>query len=132
MSTRTRRRVARPGLASRWWPGGLRCRNSPGGRAASAAWRTCSRTISSTTCRPHSRSSPIWAGDEQPGGVCMSDQSASALLRAGRLADATGAAQAALRKAPMDLGARLLLAELLVLSGNLERADVILDATSAV
>lgn len=62
----------------------------------------------------------------------MSDQTASALLRAGRLADAIGAAQMALRKAPMDLGARLLLAELLVLSGNLERADVILDAASTV
>ncbi len=62
----------------------------------------------------------------------MTELSASALLRAGRLADAVAAAQAAVRKAPTDLGARILLAELLALSGNLERADVILDAASAV
>src|SRR5205823_1503720 len=36
----------------------------------------------------------------------------------------------AVRKAPGDLGARVLLAELLLISGNLERADVILDAAS--
>jgi len=62
----------------------------------------------------------------------MTDQTVSALLRAGRLADATAGAQAAVRKAPSDLGARILFAELLVLSGNLERADVILDAATAV
>ena len=42
------------------------------------------------------------------------------------------AAQAALRKAPTDLAPRVLLAELLVFAGNLERADVILDAASAI
>ncbi len=62
----------------------------------------------------------------------MTDESAGALLRAGRLADAIGAAQAALRKSPMNLNARVLLAELLILSGNLERADVIVDAATAV
>lgn len=51
-----------------------------------------------------------------------------ALFRAGRLADAVAAANAAVRKTPSDVGARVLLAELLVFSGNLERADVILDA----
>ncbi|WP_158743545.1 type VI secretion system accessory protein TagJ [Acidisphaera sp. L21] len=53
---------------------------------------------------------------------------AGSLFREGRLTDAVAAANAAVRKAPSDLGARLLLAELLVFSGNLERADVILDA----
>ena len=55
---------------------------------------------------------------------------AAALFREGRLADALAAANAGVRKATTDLGARLLLAELLVFSGNLERADVILDACS--
>ena len=53
-------------------------------------------------------------------------------MRAGRLDDAVAAAQAALRKAPTDLEARVLLAELLVFAGNLERADVMLDAASAI
>ena len=60
------------------------------------------------------------------------DQSAAALLRAGKLEDAVAAAQAAVRKAPTDLNARVLFAELLAFSGNLERADVILDAASAI
>ncbi len=53
---------------------------------------------------------------------------AADLFRAGRLADALAAATAEVKKAPADLGARVLLAELLLFSGNLERADVILDA----
>ena len=53
---------------------------------------------------------------------------AGRLFREGRLADAIAAANTAVRKSPSDLGARILLAELLVFSGNLERADVILDA----
>lgn len=60
------------------------------------------------------------------------DQSASALFRDGRLADAIAAAQATLRKAPANLGARVLLAELLCFAGNLERADVLLDAASTI
>lgn len=52
------------------------------------------------------------------------------LFRAGKLSDAVAAANAALRKSPTDLGARILLAELLMFSGNLERADVVLDACS--
>ncbi|MCC6719747.1 MAG: tetratricopeptide repeat protein [Acetobacteraceae bacterium] len=55
-----------------------------------------------------------------------------ALFRAGNLADAVAAANAAVRKAPGDIAARVLLAELLVFAGNLERADVILDAASQV
>lgn len=57
-----------------------------------------------------------------------SGESAGHLFRAGRLADAVSAANDAVRKAPTDVGARVLLAELLVFSGNLERADVVLDA----
>jgi len=59
-------------------------------------------------------------------------QNAGALLRAGKLEEAIVTAQAAVRKAPTDLGARVLFAELLAISGNLERADVILDAASAI
>ncbi len=53
---------------------------------------------------------------------------AGALFREGRLAEAVAAANAGVRHAPADVGARLLLAELLLFAGNLERADVILDA----
>jgi type VI secretion system protein ImpE len=60
------------------------------------------------------------------------DQTAAALFRAGKLDDAVAAAQAALRKAPTDLNARVLLGELLAFTGNLERADVVLDAASAI
>lgn len=62
----------------------------------------------------------------------MSGQSAAALMREGRLTDAIGAAQAKLRSSPTDLDARILLAELLICAGNLERADVIIDAASAI
>jgi type VI secretion system protein ImpE len=54
------------------------------------------------------------------------------LFRAGKLADAVAAANAAVRKAPADLAPRVLLAELLLFAGNLERADVILDAGSVI
>jgi type VI secretion system protein ImpE len=53
---------------------------------------------------------------------------AGALFRAGRLAPAIEAGNAALRRNPADLDGRVLLAELLVFAGNLERADTILDA----
>lgn len=56
------------------------------------------------------------------------DLQAADLFRAGKLADAVAAATAAVKQAPTDLGRRVLLAELLLFSGNLERADVILDA----
>lgn len=55
---------------------------------------------------------------------------AGALFRAGRLDDAVAAAGAAVKAAPGDLGARVLLAELLVFAGALARADIILDAAS--
>jgi type VI secretion system protein ImpE len=60
------------------------------------------------------------------------DQTAASLFHAGRLDDAVAAAQAALRKAPTDINARVLLGELLAFTGNLERADVVLDAASAI
>jgi type VI secretion system protein ImpE len=53
---------------------------------------------------------------------------AGRLFREGNLADALTAANAAVRKTPADIGARVLLAELLVFAGNIERADVVLDA----
>src|SRR5215467_2176720 len=60
------------------------------------------------------------------------DQTASGLFRAGKLDAAVAAAQAAVRKSPTDLNARVLLGELLAFAGNLERADVVLDAASAI
>lgn len=54
--------------------------------------------------------------------------SAGELFRAGNLAAAILAANAELRRNPADLGGRILLAELLVFAGNIERADTILDA----
>jgi type VI secretion system protein ImpE len=62
----------------------------------------------------------------------MSGQSAAALMREGRLSDAIAAAQAKLRSSPTNLDARVLLAELLICAGNLERADVIIDAAPAI
>ncbi len=53
---------------------------------------------------------------------------AGRLFREGKLADALSAANAAVRGAPSDIGARVLLSELLLFSGNIERADVVLDA----
>ena len=52
------------------------------------------------------------------------------LFRAGRLKDAVAQANAAVRKATSDLAARVLLAELLLFQGNLDRADLILDAAA--
>jgi type VI secretion system protein ImpE len=57
---------------------------------------------------------------------------AGALFQAGRLGDAVTAANAAVRKAPADLAPRVLLAELLLFAGNLERIDVLLDAGSSI
>jgi type VI secretion system protein ImpE len=53
---------------------------------------------------------------------------AGRLFREGKLADAVAAANAAVRKTPSDIAARVLLAELLLFSGNIERADTVLDA----
>jgi len=51
-----------------------------------------------------------------------------ALFQAGRLDDAVAAANAAVRAAPADAAPRLLLAELLLFQGNMQRADTLLDA----
>src|SRR5258705_12360273 len=53
---------------------------------------------------------------------------AGRLFREGKLADAIAAANTAVRKPPADIGARVLLAELLLFAGNVERTDVVLDA----
>jgi type VI secretion system protein ImpE len=58
----------------------------------------------------------------------MKDE-AGVLLREGRLADAIESASAAVRADPIALGGRVLLAELLLLGGQLERADAVLEAT---
>lgn len=62
----------------------------------------------------------------------MTENTPAALFRAGNLTDAVTAAQNAVRKAPSDLDARVLLAELLLFAGNPERADVLLDAASTI
>jgi type VI secretion system protein ImpE len=54
--------------------------------------------------------------------------SASELFREGRIDEAIGEAQAAVRSRPNDEGARYLLAELLCFTGALEKADKQLDA----
>jgi type VI secretion system protein ImpE len=66
-----------------------------------------------------------------PTGQTSDPASAGALFRAGRLDDAVAAANAAVRKAPADPGPRMLLAELLLFQGNLERADTLMDALTA-
>jgi type VI secretion system protein ImpE len=58
-------------------------------------------------------------------------ETAGALFHAGKLDPAIAAANAAVRRSPGDLGARILLAELLLFSGNIDRADVILDAAAS-
>ncbi len=50
------------------------------------------------------------------------------LYREGKLTEAIAAANAAVRAAPAALAPRILLAELLLFDGNIERADVVLDA----
>ncbi len=55
------------------------------------------------------------------------DQAGTA-FREGRLDDAVAAASAAVKAKPTDLAARVRLAEMLLLAGNLERADVLLDS----
>jgi type VI secretion system protein ImpE len=57
-------------------------------------------------------------------------ENAGALFRSGKLTEAIAAANNAVRAAPGDLGGRVLLAEFLLFAGNLERADVILDAAA--
>ena len=58
------------------------------------------------------------------------EETAGTLLRAGRLDAAIAAGNTAVRNSPGDLGGRVLLAELLLFAGNIERADVILAAAA--
>src|SRR5579863_2127585 len=58
-------------------------------------------------------------------------ETAGVLFRAGQLGPAITAANAEVRRNPGNLGGRVLLAELLLFAGNLERADRILDAAAA-
>jgi type VI secretion system protein ImpE len=58
------------------------------------------------------------------------DDTPGALFSAGKLDAAIEAANAAVRRAPTELGGRVLLAELLLFAGNLERCDVVLDAAA--
>jgi type VI secretion system protein ImpE len=75
---------------------------------------------------------PAAASMETEGTSPMAEaqQTAGTLFRDGHLAEAVEAAGLAVKQAPADIGARLLLAELLAIAGNLERADRILDAAT--
>src|SRR5260370_21578902 len=55
---------------------------------------------------------------------------AGGLFAARQLGPAIAAANADVRRNPGNLGGRVLLAELLVFAGNLDRADTILDAAA--
>ena len=55
---------------------------------------------------------------------------AGGLFRAGKLDEAVAAATDAVRRAATDLGPRLLLCELLLFQGRLDRVDTLLDAAS--
>jgi type VI secretion system protein ImpE len=57
-------------------------------------------------------------------------ETAGTLFRAGKLTAAIEAANTAVRNKPGDFAQRVLLAEFLIFSGNLQRADVILDAAA--
>src|ERR671936_224178 len=62
--------------------------------------------------------------------MAETQEAIGALFRDGKLTAAVEAANAAVRKNPADLGNRIVLAELLLFTGNVERADVILDAAA--
>jgi type VI secretion system protein ImpE len=64
--------------------------------------------------------------------MSANDDSIDQLFAAGRLDAAIAAANQAVRRAPGAAAARVLLAELLVFAGNLQRADTVLDAASGV
>jgi type VI secretion system protein ImpE len=64
--------------------------------------------------------------------IAMPKVDAGALFHEGRLSEAVEAAGAAIRAAPTEPGPRMLLAELLLYAGDPQRADAVLQATSAV
>lgn len=57
---------------------------------------------------------------------------AGGLFKAGKLEEAVAAATDAVRKAPTDVGPRLLLCEMLLFQGRLDRVDTLLDAASTI
>ncbi len=62
----------------------------------------------------------------------MTDTTAGQLFRDGRLDEAVEAAGRAVARAPSEIGARMLFAELLLFTGDFERADTALAAAEAV
>jgi type VI secretion system protein ImpE len=64
-------------------------------------------------------------------GSTGSADSTGDLFAAGRLDAALASANRSVRSRPADAGARIVLAELLVFAGNLERAELVLDAAAA-
>jgi type VI secretion system protein ImpE len=64
--------------------------------------------------------------------MAASDLSPGELLAIGRLGAAIEAANAQVRRTPTDIGGRVLLAELLLLGGNVDRADTLLDAAGQI
>src|SRR5690349_4806159 len=78
---------------------------------------------------------PAWRAPQHEGVINMPKapaphETAGALFRARQLGPAIAAANAAVRRSPGDLGARVLLAEFLLFAGTIERADTILDAAA--
>ena len=61
----------------------------------------------------------------------MSGMGIGDLFRRGHLAEALAAAGSVVKRAPNDVGTRLLLAELLLFSGEFERADAVVAAVEA-
>jgi type VI secretion system protein ImpE len=64
--------------------------------------------------------------------IRMQTSEAGTFFRDGKLAQAIAAATDTVKQSPTDIGARLLMAELLLFDGKLERADMILEAAAAV
>ena len=64
--------------------------------------------------------------------MATTEETPGALLAAGKLGAAIEAANAQVRRAPAEIAGRILLAELLLLGGNLERADNLLDAAGQI
>src|SRR3984893_19204861 len=105
------------------------CASGPAVPGFLAAQCCCSRISSWTMYRRVSGWSPT-----SPRPACVhrgtllmaeTQDAVGELFRAGKLMPAIEAANAAVRKNPADLGGRLPLAELLLFTGNVERAGVI-------
>src|SRR5271168_354881 len=132
MSIPTSRAVPNRERATRSSRHASMCASAPGVRASLARPSICSRISSSTMWPLPSGWSPTSQrlALRHEGEWLMPDQTAGELFHAGQLTAAIEAANAAVRNNPADFTKRLLLAELLVFAGNLQRADVILDAAA--